>query len=621
MTSPAGTASPEIKALAARLSRMERLLAAVGGPQLANSSLEDAAVNEYDADGQVTSTWGRQIDGTHGVVALAGPKGPTPTGVTLEQIGTGVRVGWQGGYEALIVDPSLAPTEQVAALNFGHAEVHVSTDPDFTGLFFATKVGEIVSARGGTYDVAVGAGVEVYARIVVRDNTGKASDPSAVVGPVAGGKLSADQVDIDLSDLSGTTVWYDPLSTPPANPHAGDLWLAAPDNIPFRRELDNLGAGYWIEIRDSGVAGALIEAQAAATAAATKNRTFPQASDPAAALGPDDAGDIWIDTDDGHRLRSWTGTGWTDLLLGTSAFQPNSIVASTILATGSISGALLSATAIDGKTITGALIRSAAEGARIEITSADGLRGIDATGKVLTQVGTDGVLRAVNAFITGTLETAESGARIRVSQAGLGGGFTQGSVEFLDQNGNVGAQVAATSYVDGNRPNTQLSVGSSSMSDNGVKPSASFFINLAPEGGWKSYINLDAEQTYVTGTIETPAGTVPSQTARASLGVRSGWTGNIAGESPLEYWKIGGIVFIQGSVSNNGDYTPSSTIIPVLSLPVGFRPRGWVLFMAPNQRTSFVYGDVSTAGVLRFNRGPLQTAGAIHNISIFYPAA
>jgi hypothetical protein len=56
--------------------------------------------------------------------------------------------------------------------------------------------------------------------------------------------------------------------------------------------------------------------------------------------------------------------------------------------------------------INGATLRTASSGARIELTSATGLRGIDASGNILTQLTTDGVL---------SLKTAPSGARLEIN--------------------------------------------------------------------------------------------------------------------------------------------------------------------------------------------------------------
>ena len=77
-------------------------------------------------------------------------------------------------------------------------------------------------------------------------------------------------------------------------------------------------------------------------------------------------------------------------------------------------GELLVDGSIDGKIITGALIRSAASGQRVELTS-QGLKGYDSAGVVKTSVGTDGLLTAVDAVITGTVKTGTTGQRVEIS--------------------------------------------------------------------------------------------------------------------------------------------------------------------------------------------------------------
>lgn len=63
----------------------------------------------------------------------------------------------------------------------------------------------------------------------------------------------------------------------------------------------------------------------------------------------------------------------------------NSVVAGNVVA-GEITSAKLSTDAIDGKTITGAIIRTAAEGARLELTTS-GLIQLDASGNVVLSIG------------------------------------------------------------------------------------------------------------------------------------------------------------------------------------------------------------------------------------------
>lgn len=197
----------EVQRLGLELARLKRQVAALGGPQLANSSLEDASVNEYDIDGQLSSVIGKQYDGTHGVVTVAGPIPPTPTGISAETVAAGVLVRWDGSWEAAPVAPgsNLAPTPEVVPLDFTLAEVHADSDPALTGILFSTKRGEILSARGGEVFVPAGPDVPVYVRVVARTSAGKASVASVVVGPVLGGGV----------DLTNSTVPQAPTLTPP----------------------------------------------------------------------------------------------------------------------------------------------------------------------------------------------------------------------------------------------------------------------------------------------------------------------------------------------------------------------------------------------------------------------
>lgn len=107
------------------------------------------------------------------------------------------------------------------------------------------------------------------------------------------------------------------------------------------------------------------------------------------------------------------------------------IAAATIVAANIASGTIttlqLSAVAIDGMTITGATFRTASSNPKVEITTANGFRGIDSSGNVLTQITTGGVL---------SLKTAPSGAHIELDATnGLRG---------LDSSSNVLTQLSTS---------------------------------------------------------------------------------------------------------------------------------------------------------------------------------
>lgn len=132
-------------------------------------------------------------------------------------------------------------------------------------------------------------------------------------------------------------------------------------------------------------ASATVAAETATTIANGKNRIVFSPTADASGTGYAE-GDLWLRTTAGVIVGQWEFTAG-------------------VWASRTVSN--LSATALDGKTITGALIRTAASGARVELTTA-GLKGYDAGGVVKTAVGTDGALTASGANIAGAI-TATSG--------------------------------------------------------------------------------------------------------------------------------------------------------------------------------------------------------------------
>lgn len=410
------TAALSTDALAKRVAKLERRLASLSGPQLAYSSIEDGAVNEYDIDGQLSSTIGKQYDGTHGAVVLAGPNPPTPFGAIVTSIPVGILVRWEGGW----ADSSLT----VAPLDFTRVEVHVSTDPNFTATFFSTMRATIESPRGGDVQVPiVDTETPVYVRLVARAASGKASLASAVTGPVLPGKVPTAAVDIDWDSIGGNTIFVGNVE--PVTNKIGDLWLREPDNIAHRWDGTS-----WVELRDQGVVQAIsdaynaqqaasqagIDALAAKNLAGTKITVYRQASPPTGGtylansdlwIDSDDnklyiattaagawtsvqdtaistaitnaataqstadgavrfffqdspptglnntthVGDMWVETDNGNRPWSWDGAAWTDKRIGNAAISPNSLVASNVVATGTITAALLETQLVLASTI------------------------------------------------------------------------------------------------------------------------------------------------------------------------------------------------------------------------------------------------------------------------------
>ncbi len=171
----------------------------------------------------------------------------------------------------------------------------------------------------------------------------------------------------------------------------------------------------------NNAASAATTAGNAQTTANEKNTVWYQASAPSGTGHAVD--DIWFDTDNGNAIARWSISvnDWVPAQLGTNAIANLAITNALIanldggkITADTVTAIQLIGTAIDGMTVTGALIRTAASGRRVQLDTT-GLKGYDDAGVVKTSVGTDGLLTAVDAIITGTMRTGTSGQRAEVS--------------------------------------------------------------------------------------------------------------------------------------------------------------------------------------------------------------
>src|SRR5690606_12829798 len=101
---------------------MRRLAALEQASGLGHSSIEDGAIEEYDADGVLRQIIGKQPDGTSATSVVNGPPPPVPAGMVVEATAGGLTVGWDGTFEG----------DAVAPMDFARVEVHASTEPGFT---------------------------------------------------------------------------------------------------------------------------------------------------------------------------------------------------------------------------------------------------------------------------------------------------------------------------------------------------------------------------------------------------------------------------------------------------------------------------------------------------------
>lgn len=147
-------------------------------PRLAYSSIENGAIEEYDAGGQLVSIIGKQYDGTHGVVEVASPAPPTPYRAYIIPGVESLTVGWAGTFAGADGEEDLMI---VAPLNHDYIEVHVSQDPAFSAVFSDTLRATIYGARGSEAVISPLPAEPHYIRLVARNKAGKPSEPSWVV--------------------------------------------------------------------------------------------------------------------------------------------------------------------------------------------------------------------------------------------------------------------------------------------------------------------------------------------------------------------------------------------------------------------------------------------------------
>jgi hypothetical protein len=132
----------------------------------------------YDADGSLRGILGAQADGTTALVVTNGPPPPAPSTPVVAGAVGGLSVTWDGTFAAGAVAP----------LDFARVEVHTSPNANFTPTA-GTFRGTVESPRGGT--LVVTAGAPLYVRLLSRNTSGTASDPSPAAGPIPPGVVGA----------------------------------------------------------------------------------------------------------------------------------------------------------------------------------------------------------------------------------------------------------------------------------------------------------------------------------------------------------------------------------------------------------------------------------------------
>lgn len=184
----------DIRKLARLLAEHDRRLRNLAASsQLANSSIEDGSLDEYDADGNLGTSLGKQHDGTHNVISHTGPVPPQPVAPTATVTAGVMSVRWNGKFAGDALSP----------MDFMHCSVHVSATSPFVASIDNQKA--TISGETGdlaTITVAPGAW---YVCLVAKSLSGKWSAQSATIPVTVPVPADSDAIGEALDDLNVKT--------------------------------------------------------------------------------------------------------------------------------------------------------------------------------------------------------------------------------------------------------------------------------------------------------------------------------------------------------------------------------------------------------------------------------
>lgn len=285
------------------------------------------------------------------------------------------------------------------------------------------------------------------------------------------------------------------------------------------------------------------------------------------------------------------GTAWVDEVLVRRMSKGSLIVDGAITANHIVANAILAdaidANAITAKhTLTGAKLRTAASGQRVEI-DVTGLKGYAADGTtVKTSVGTDGLLTATDAVITGTIKSADTGRRVEISST---------SAKFYSPSDYY---AAITAYNDEGASGSALSIESSS----GVL----WVSHKNMAGGGSSEVQLPITEAQALWTTHiNDVEVMLSSNAFTFSGIYSGVAGNI----PVAATRMGR-VNLEGIVTSSAATFNANTQYTIGSIPVEFAPNKVKWFQCVWNSTGRAVVSIDTAGVVKFSLDQTITLGS-----------
>jgi hypothetical protein len=251
-----------------------------------------------------------------------------------------------------------------------------------------------------------------------------------VVDPdTGGGQLYSEQEGnyVEITDATArttadgkNTIYAQTTAPSGASLKTNDIWYDTDDG----NKLYVWNGTAWVNIQDTAISAAKDAADAAKLTADGKNSVYRQDAQPTG--GTYVSGDLWFDTDDNNKIYRYSGTTWVAVQLGGNALaniNANAITAGTIDAS-AITVSNITASNISTGTLAAA--RIAANSLDVSVLQAGTLRaGTIYTGDIVASQITTGTITAAvemtSATITGALiRQATSGTRIEMNAASPG---------------------------------------------------------------------------------------------------------------------------------------------------------------------------------------------------------
>ncbi len=358
--------SAEVRALAREISALKQ--AQRDGsltPQLGRSSLDDESINTYDSDGNLRARYGLQHDGTYTAAVLDGPVPPVPTVPTVEGGAGELTVAWDGTYE----------DDQRAPMDFHVVEVWAADD-DFSDRSEARLLGHFSNESGGEITVARPVG-EWHIALVSKAQSGRRSAVSARAVAVVESVVDQETIDELNEKLDGlpSVTW----SEDPPTAADGD---GKPDNAVWRQ----------VDASTDAVIG---EWTWDATSSVWVSRPIADDAIYSLDVGKLFASQLGVDTAVANEI-------WAEKIAA-SKIDAEEINTQSLGADTGFIGVLNSAE------IVGAVIKTAASGARVELDSGNGIRIFNTAGELVLSADSDGNL------VTGV----DQSEKVRIAPTGI----------------------------------------------------------------------------------------------------------------------------------------------------------------------------------------------------------